>query len=563
MRFKSSLQIAARGYASGVHAGGGGRGSLTVIFAVNAMVFAALAIGGSSISAQRGGVWLVSRARTAEETGMSTDPTISDDALRIAFASDAADLVPSDTNGVEDVFLFERPGDSVRRLSLMPDGSQADEQSMMPSLSPDGRWVALRSVADLVGDGSAAGLFLFDIDAGVRIRISTDTVDGRGASFAPTVSADGQRVLFLSTLGADGEGAGSWVRAFLWDRESLTSVVVSPEDPSADVIDIAISDDGGTVAFATESDNIIAGEAPSAIQVYARAADVDSSGGAAVFTLGTAERISTGIDGVLGSADSLEPSLSADGRLVAFTSYAANLVIKDDNGVSDIFIRDRDAGLTTAVTTVDRPDSEHHPADSAEPDLSPDGTRIAFASGMRDIVPGDRNLNWDIFVKELVADSTRRVNLTWDGREADRDSRVPAISADGVGFLSHASLAPEDGDDEQDVYLVALHASPEHPTLEPHPSATLPPHATATLAPPHATATLAPPHATATTVPPHATATIGHHPTATHDPHQTATPDPHSSPTHAPHPTATGHSGLHSVRTLWFPACGTTLSDAH
>ena len=500
----------------------------------------ALAAGSSRTTAQRGGVWLVSRAESTfgggAGTGLSTEPSISDDGLRIAFASEASDLIESDTNGVPDIFLFERPEETVRRISLMPDGSQPAKPSMMPSLSPDGRWLALRSEADLMGDGDGSGVFLIELDGDLaRYRIAADTGHMRGTSYSPIVSRSGERVAYLTNLSPDGRTADAWVRAAVWDRRLGASISASPDD--AEVLDVTISDDGSTVAFATASGGIVTTDPPDAKQVYAR--NVAVLGGARL-EVGPAEMISVGTDGRPGELDSLEPSLSADGSQIAFTSYATNLVPIDVNSVSDIFVRDRAAATTIAVTRVNPPDTEYHPADSAEPDLSPDGTRVTFASGMRDLVPDDRNLNWDIFVHDLGSSVTLRVNLGWDGREADRDSSSPVLSDNEVAFVSMSQLASADTDDGQDVYLVALDGSPAVATHPPHPTPTHDPHPTPTAGPPLTSTATLPPHPTST-----AEATAGAHPTATS----------------MGHPTATSYASAFDGRRLWLPVCGSIATS--
>src|SRR4028119_2001197 len=104
--------------------------------------------------------------------------------------------------------------------------------------------------------------------------------------------------------------------------------------------------------------------------------------------------------GNLGNSDSRRPSISADGRFVAFQSYASNLVPGDTNNTYDIFVRDRLTNTTTRVS-VDSAGNQGNGSTFTTPSISADGRFVAFSSGASNIVPGDTNSSYDIFVREL------------------------------------------------------------------------------------------------------------------------------------------------------------------
>ncbi len=217
----------------------------------------------------------------------------------------------------------------------------------------------------------------------------------------------------------------------------------------------AISANARFVAFSSNATNLVFGDNNNVddIFVYDRATR-------------TLERVSLASDGTEADGHSYNPAISADGRFVAFASYATNLVAGDTNNWVDVFVRDRQTGTTVRVS-VASDGSEGHYGGSNYPDLSADGRFVAFWSCATNLVPSDTNSACDIFVHDRDADedgvfdeagaiSTVRVSVASDGTEANADSYFPAISADGrfVAFESNAdNLVAGDTNLETDVFL--------------------------------------------------------------------------------------------------------------
>jgi Tol biopolymer transport system component len=171
----------------------------------------------------------------------------------------------------------------------------------------------------------------------------------------------------------------------------------------------------------------------------------------AAHTLRTA---SPGADGTQPNGISIEPSIDADGRYVAFTSYASNLVAGDGNGSNDVFVRDLVAGSTRLVSLSS--DGRQGDGGSGTAAISADGRYVAFASDAGNLVAGDTNDSTDIFVRDLVAGTTRLVSRSSAGGPADGSSSGPAISATGryVGFESAAAnLVAGDTNGLTDVFV--------------------------------------------------------------------------------------------------------------
>src|SRR6476661_2636040 len=158
--------------------------------------------------------------------------------------------------------------------------------------------------------------------------------------------------------------------------------------------------------------------------------------------------------GNLGNSGSTNPAISADGRFVAFYSEASNLVPEDTNGKPDIFVRDRLTNTTTRVSV----DSAGNQANSFsnDPSISADGRFVAFTSGASNLVPGGTNNTSDIFVRATLTNTTTRVSVDSAGNQGNRDAYGASISADG-GFLAFESFAsnivPGDTNNTSDIFV--------------------------------------------------------------------------------------------------------------
>lgn len=166
------------------------------------------------------------------------------------------------------------------------------------------------------------------------------------------------------------------------------------------------------------------------------------------------ELVSVGPGGARGNSGSYAPSVSASGRFVAFESFAGTLVAGDTNGMTDVFLRDRQAGATHRLSL--GPSGRQGNADSENPAVSADGRFVAFQSLASNLVPGDTNGVTDIFVRDRQTSTTRRVSLGPGGVQAIGDSYFASISGDGrfIAFESLASnLVPGDSNDTGDVFV--------------------------------------------------------------------------------------------------------------
>jgi len=172
------------------------------------------------------------------------------------------------------------------------------------------------------------------------------------------------------------------------------------------------------------------------------------------------KRVSVDSHGAQDNGQSLKPAISANGRFVAFDSSASNLVAGDTNGAFDVFVRDRKAGKTRRVS-VDSHGAQGN-GDSGGPAISANGRFVAFTSLASNLVAGYTNGAFDLFVRDRKAGKTRRVSVDPHGAQGNGESLNPAISADGrfVAFRSSASnLVAGDTNGAADVFV----RGPLHP----------------------------------------------------------------------------------------------------
>ena len=216
---------------------------------------------------------------------------------------------------------------------------------------------------------------------------------------------------------------------------------------------VAISDSGRYVAFSSEASTLVSGDNAGNRDVFLRDRDFDNDGlfdepGEVLTT-----RISTGWDGSEANDDSWEVSISGDGRYVAFSSDADNLVepngFPDSNHARDVFIYDRIGGDTIRGSVRDQTAKTVGNNTSDQPFISTDGLFLVFRSKATDLIlpiPDDNGSIADIYIRDLVLDRTYLVSVNDGGVQADLESATPTISDNGqfVAFASRADLEPGD-----------------------------------------------------------------------------------------------------------------------
>jgi Tol biopolymer transport system component len=384
------------------------------------------------------------------KTSYSFRPWISGDGRYVAFDSDSASLVPGDTNRVRDVFVYDRDNGTLERVSQGTGGKQANGDSQRPTLSAEGRYVAFWSAADNLIDNDTnteTDCFVHDRRTHETFRVDRgpDDAQANGDCARPAISGDGKLVAFESAA-TNLEKPGVLNKStdtnkardvFLRDIEGGTttriSVTSDGKQGTGESVRPSISSDGRYIAFQSDAP-LQADDTNKKTDVYLH--DRGS---------GETTRVSIGPGGVEGGGGSFSPTMSADGMLIAYWSNASNLVADDTNKAGDVFVFDRSDGSTVRIS-VGAGDVQSDGM-SSDPSMSPDGRYVAFWSGATNLVADDTNAKRDIFLFDRETGTITRVSVADDGTQADGDSFSPNIGAGGglVAFDSTArTLVPDD-----------------------------------------------------------------------------------------------------------------------
>jgi Tol biopolymer transport system component len=359
-------------------------------------------------------------------------PAISADGQVVAFDSQATTLVANDTNLLVDVFVHDRSTNTTDRVSISSGGTQADGTSTRPALDAAGDLVVFDSSATnlVAGDtNQALDVFLRDRSANTTelLSVSSSGIEGNAGSHSPSISADGRFVAFVSTASNlvpndTNNVEDIFVRDLLEGTTERVSLNSAGEQGNSSTTFTSISADGRWVAFSSFATNLAPDDTNDQFDTFIHDRET-----------GLTELVSVSSDEELGNAESVAPSVSGDGQLVAFWSDANNLVSNDTNDRPDIFVRDRTTGTTERVSVSST--GEQSDGNSPEPgvrgftasgpDITSDGRFVAFFSSATNLVPGDTNTCPlffdapgscpDAFVRDRVAGTTVRVSVAGDG----------------------------------------------------------------------------------------------------------------------------------------------------
>jgi Tol biopolymer transport system component len=331
----------------------------------------------------------------------STDPRISGDGRIVAFVGAGTNLILNDTNGVEDIFVRDMVAGTTTRASVSTGGTPSNGHCYFPSVSANGRYVTFVTGASNLAPGDMNGhddVFVHDLQSGATV------------------------------LGSAGNGGAS-ANAFCWGQ--------------------SISGDGRIVAFWSAATNLVAGDTNGVADAFVHD-----------LATGITTRVSVDSSGAQGNARSQNPYVSADGRCVAFWSHATNLVAGDTNSASDVFVHDLATGITTRASVGTGGTQASGPSGAfRDPGLSFDGRFVAFSSEATDLVAGDTNALPDVFVHDRATSTTTRVSVSSTGAQGNAPSApsMPvSISGDGrvVAFDSGASnLVPGDTNNTYDIFV--------------------------------------------------------------------------------------------------------------
>jgi len=321
---------------------------------------------------------ITSRVLNIPGDSLGPGTRLTDDGLFYAFDSFESNLVASDNNGKTDIFLADVANESMTRINLAPDGSEADGNSGGAFITPDGQYITYHSYATNLhpmAGGTNADVYVYNTQSGITNLIS---------------------------INKNGNISGG-----------------------ANDVDPAISDDGNYVVFASNSRDLTEPAVNGQVwDIYLR--DIQSS---------TTTRITVGYEGSVsdGSSSAFDAAISSTGRYIAFASYATNLVANDTNGLIDLFLYDRQTGKTSIIDTQGEVFGQFS-FDESEQYLTLEmGRGYIFDSG-------ETLLSSSYLVYDIALGKFRNTGVTANGEQADGTVTRGSISRDGR-YISFSSFA--------------------------------------------------------------------------------------------------------------------------
>ncbi len=384
---------------------------------------------------------------------------LSADGRFVVFSSINADLVP-DASRSNNVYVHDRESGLTELVNINSDGVKGDGDSGNSAISANGRFISFASTADNLVPGDTNGaydIYVHDRVTGINERVSVSSAGTQADDYSlyySALSADGRFVTFESAatnlVPDDTNGVAD---IFVRDRATATTDRVNVNSTGVEANDTsswpAISADGRFVAFSSNADNLVGGDTNETEDVFVhdRASD-------------TTQRVSVSSSGAeaIGHSGSRHADISGDGRFVVYDSDAANLVLGDTNATTDVFVHDRQTGITERVNV--NSSGKEASSYSSSPAISADGRTVAFQSQADNLVSEDNNGVIDIFVHDRETGTTERVSVDTCGAEGDRASasswESPALNGDGlvVAFSSEAiNLVEDDTNFDEDVFV--------------------------------------------------------------------------------------------------------------
>jgi hypothetical protein len=388
--------------------------------------------------------------------------SMSDDGRYIAFASWSNNIVANDFNDTGDIFVYDRQTNTYSRVSVSSLGEEADGGSDEVAISADGRYIAFTSYASNLVAGDTNGLediFLHDRQTAQTTRILLD-YNGNEVTegffyMGIDMSADGRYISFESDatmiVANDTNGVKDM---FVYDRQTATNIRISVDSSGNQANDHStngyISSNGRYVIFTSTATNLVAGDTNDIADVFRYDLQTGTiirvslvNGGGQAFYTGGGSSVQTGYN------------LSSNGRFVIFMSNVNTLVTGDTNGdIWDVFVHDTQT-LTTKRVSVSTGGAQANDISGAG-FVSDDGRYVLYESFSTNLVAGDTNNSFDVFMRDTQLNTTVRLSLTPTGGQINGSSGLGGVSAD-MRYLVTVSDATDiitpDTNNEKDIFI--------------------------------------------------------------------------------------------------------------
>lgn len=386
----------------------------------------------------------------------NTNFASSSDGRYVLFSSMSSQLVPNDTNGKLDWFVKDTQSNAVNRVNVKNDGSQLTADTYTAaSISSNGRYVSfiVANVNYQLPGNHTDNVYVRDLKNGTTTLVSQSTagVAGNGSSWGgnintPEISADGRYIVFTSNAtNLVSDDTNGQADVFLRDTKLNKTTILSNTDTGAPSNGYSgsptISCDGAYVAFKSNATNLVTGNSNTNPSVYL----VDRVSG------NTIKDITPNANAGAGNST----AISCDGSTLLFASGASNLVSNDTNNASDVFayqLQDE----TIERVNVSTDGQQNSSSTGPEIGISFNGKYVTFTSNASNLVTDDTNNTRDIFIRDIQARVTQRINMRSDGMQTTGHSDNPYITQDGRGVIYHSSdsgLVSGDTNGMDDVFM--------------------------------------------------------------------------------------------------------------
>jgi len=397
-----------------------------------------------------GGNTLVSVDATGTDSGndWSGSPVLSHDGTKVAFVSYADDLGPSDTNLVDDVYVRDLVAGTTTLVSVDAPGWGAGAVGGVDALfGPDDTQVLFR--------GPASQLFRRDLLAGITTLVSAPapgTPPDAGSSYEATWSPDGTRVAFTSSAALvaldTNDRTDVYVRDLLAGTTTLASVNATGTNGGNDQSSDPVFHPGGTaVAFMSQGTDFGPPDPAAGTEILLRD-----------LVAGTTTLVTAQPSGIGANGQSSLAAFSPDGTRIAFQASAASFGPVDTNGTFDTYVRDLTTGVTTLVSANEAGTGSGNRA-SGGAMWNEAGTKVVFASFASDLGPTDGNTQKDVYVRDLGLGVTSLVSATPGGEAIGGTEPLAYVGGRVLYSTRSGALGPNDTNGEPDLYLATVDPS--------------------------------------------------------------------------------------------------------
>lgn len=391
----------------------------------------------------------------------SNQNDVSGDGRYVVFASRSRTFDKTDMNVKFDIYLKDRQTNTLTRISLANDGTEGNGDSTMPAISNNGQIVVYQSTTSTFDSHDHNGLndiYLYEVASKTTKRISTGlNSDSNGASLNPRVSANGRYIVFESSatnlINSDTNNVSD---IFLYDRitDQVKRVSVSNNQIEANGSSSQpdISADGAVIAFQSTASNLVPSDRNNRSDIFVYERNTQQT-----------KRVSIHSNGTEGSSHSFAPSLSTDGHLIAFESFAPNIVTGDRNGL-DIYVHDQRTGLTERINLNNAGQQGNGAAKGAA--ISGDGRYVAYQSTGTNLVPGSNSF-FNVYLYDRQQQDVQRLSEVSLGILGNKNSSRPRISANGQNIVFYSEASNFASNDNNNTHDVFLHGNPYQPPSSP------------------------------------------------------------------------------------------------